>query len=198
MFCAVAQIRRCSAKDETLNSVSRMCSHVFKAKTFLYLCMKKSQSFSCVQRDEHLHQELLVLYFQRQCKPVDDTAAQRNSRRIQSYAQNCSVNWTLWDQSSDLTDFKNLLVLGCAKYIDIWQRNSQILWINKAVWWSAVVQLYSTSPHSPSQDLQQLGNSVEVLRFIYEPRTAAKTLTTEIVKHVTTVQKRSILIRTID
>lgn len=40
----------------------------------VYLCMEKGQYFSCVQWDEHLHEELLVLCLQRQCKPIDDTA----------------------------------------------------------------------------------------------------------------------------
>lgn len=34
--------------------------------------MEKGQRFSRVQRDEHLHEELLVLCLQRQREPVDD------------------------------------------------------------------------------------------------------------------------------
>lgn len=41
---------------------------------FTYLCVKEGQRFSRVQRDEHLHEELLVLCLQRQREPVNDTA----------------------------------------------------------------------------------------------------------------------------
>ena len=41
--------------------------------------MEKGQCFSCVQRDEHLHEELLVLCLQRQRKPIDDTVNRKTA-----------------------------------------------------------------------------------------------------------------------
>lgn len=48
----------------------------------MYLCVEQSQSFSRVQRDEHLHQELLVLGFQRQREPVNDTGSTEKYRQL--------------------------------------------------------------------------------------------------------------------
>lgn len=51
------------------------------SRHFPHLCVKEGQSFGCMQRDEHLHQKLLVLGFQRQCEPVDDTAGKKKTAR---------------------------------------------------------------------------------------------------------------------